>query len=130
RDTVAARAAIAEARNTFERLGDPVGTAVALSAAGDLALQRSTPLAAESLYRQGLDRLGTAVVPEARRHLRAGLANALQTRGALDAAAEELRKAIAEVESVAVELRSDERRTGFLADKWDLYASLARIERE
>src|SRR5690606_9908956 len=45
-------------------------------------------------------------------------------------AAEHLRAAVASLEAVAGGLRLEERRVGFLADKWTVYASLALVERE
>lgn len=127
-DTAAARHAFDGARRAFERLGDAAGEAAALSASGDLALQRGAPLAAEALYRRGLRQLGARPVPDTRQRLHTGLAAALRQRGALAPAATELRAAIAVIEAVAAGMRSEERRSGFLADKWQTYASLAQVE--
>jgi CHAT domain-containing protein/Tfp pilus assembly protein PilF len=127
-DTAAAHQAFTAARETFVRLDDATGEAASLTALGELATRRAAPLAAESWFREGLDRLGDRRVPDTRWRLHAGLAGALRSSGALEPAAEELRAAIRVIEEVAVNLRSDERRTGFLSDKWGVYASLARIE--
>jgi CHAT domain-containing protein/tetratricopeptide (TPR) repeat protein len=127
-DTAAAYRAFAAARERFARLEDAPGEAASLAALGELAGRRAAPLAAEAWFREGLDRLGERRVPDTRWRLHAGLAGALRSRRALEPAAEELRAAITVIEGVAATLRSDERRTGFLADKWEVYASLARIE--
>jgi CHAT domain-containing protein len=127
-DTAAAHQAFTAARETFVRLDDAAGEAASLAALGELADRRGAPMAAESWFREGLDRLGDRRVPDTRWRLHAGLAGAQRSRGALEPAAEELRAAITVIEEVAATLRSDERRTGFLSDKWEVYASLARIE--
>ena len=127
-DTAAARAVLSSAHEMFVRLGDVVGEAAALSVLGDLASTRGTPVAAESFYRAGLERLGERRVPDVRWRLHAGLAGALSERRALDAAAAELGSAIAAIEDVAAGLRVHDRRAGFLADKWQVYGTLAGLE--
>jgi CHAT domain-containing protein/Tfp pilus assembly protein PilF len=129
-DAAAADRAFTAARAAFERLGDAAGEAAALAALGELALQDGSPLAAESFHRTGLERLGVRRVPDTRWRLHAGLGAALRARGALEPAAEQHRAAIAAIEDVASNLRMEERRTGFLSDKWQVYAALARIEQQ
>src|SRR5205814_6780410 len=87
------------------------------------------PVIAESLYRAGLDRLGEHVAPEIAWRLHAGLGRAWHARGLDDQAARELRAALADIERPGGSLALPERRSAFLADKWDVYAQLAVVER-
>lgn len=127
-DTAAARQTLTRAQASLHALGDVVGEAAAFVALGELTAQTGATLAAESFYRRGLERLGDRPAVDVRWQLYAGLAEALRSRGALGLAAQELRTAIAAIEEVAGGIRIEERRVGFLADKWKVYASLALVE--
>ncbi len=127
-DTAHARASLTRARAEFRAVGDGVGEAAALGALGDFEAQLRSPLAAESLYRRGLQRLGAAVAPAVSWPLHAGLADALRSRGERDAATLELRAAVRDIERVSGTLPLEERRAAFLADKWDVYDQLALAE--
>jgi tetratricopeptide (TPR) repeat protein len=129
-DTAAARRTLTAAHATLRAIGDAAGEAAALAALGRLAADRGATLAAEELYRRGLETIAERPAIDVRWQLHAGMAEALRSRGALGAAAEHLRAAVASLEAVAGGLRLEERRVGFLADKWTVYASLARVERE
>jgi len=128
-DTTAARPLFAQATADLERLGDPVGVAAALGAQAALEAAAGLPAAAESLYRAGLDRLHGRVAPEIAWQLHAGLGLARHSQGHDDDATRELRAALAEIERPSRSLTLPERRSAFLADKWDVYAQLALIER-
>jgi CHAT domain-containing protein len=128
-DTTAARRAFLQAHDTLRALGDAAGEAAALGALAELDAQAGLPLTAESLYHQGLARLGGRPAPEVTWQLHAGLARALRSRGALAEAARELRASIAEIERMSGGLKVEERRAAFLADKWDVYVELALVER-
>lgn len=128
-DTAAARGQLARAAADLERLGDPVATAAALGERAALEARAGLPAAAESLYRAGLERLRDRVAPEITWQLRSGLALVLRSRGAVDAAVRELRAAIAELQRPSRSLVLPERRSAFLADKWDVYVQLALTER-
>jgi CHAT domain-containing protein len=54
----------------------------------------------------------------------------LRTQGATDAAARELRLALGALEGPTLSLALPERRSSYLADKWDVYAQLALLERD
>jgi CHAT domain-containing protein len=127
-DTVDARGTLMQALSSLRALGDAGGEAAALGSLADLDAQESLPLAAESLYRRGLERLGAGSSPTLAWQLRAGLADALRGRGARDEAAQEYRAAVRDIERMAGTLPLEERRAAFLADKWDVYAQLARVE--
>jgi CHAT domain-containing protein len=124
-DTSRARGSLTRAHAALRDLGDGAGEAAALGALGELEAQEGFPLAAESLYRAGLARLGAGPAPAVSWQLHAGLADALRSRGAPDEATEELRAAVRDVERVSGTLPLEERRAAFLADKWDVYAQLA-----
>jgi CHAT domain-containing protein/tetratricopeptide (TPR) repeat protein len=128
-DSAAGRRSLAAASRELAVLGDAVGEASALSAQGDLATRGGAPLAAESFYRRGLDRLGRRHAPGVRWQLHAGLGEAMRSRGALDDAARELRAAVADIETVSGSIPLEERRAAFLADKWDVFAQLSLTER-
>ena len=128
-DTAAARTWLEEALAAFRRFDDPVGQGAALAALGDLAVTTRNHLRAESHYEQGLRVIESATAPHVAWRLHAGLGNALEMRGTLPAAAEELRRAIAEIERVSGAVRVEERRAAYLADKWNVYTDLALLER-
>src|SRR5881394_672095 len=131
-DTVAARGHLARAAADLERSGDPVGAAAALGQWAELEASAGAPLAADSLYRAAFDRLGDRIAPEVAWQLHAGWARVLRSQGraGTDAAARELRSALSELERPSRSLVLPERRSAFLADKWDVYAQLALIERD
>jgi CHAT domain-containing protein/Tfp pilus assembly protein PilF len=128
-DTTAARDVLAEAAAELERLGDPVALAAAVGMQADLELGSRLPAAAEQLYRDALARLGDRAVPDVAWRLRAGLARARRVQGATDDAVRELRAAVVELERPAGSLVLAERRSAFLADKWDVFVELALVER-
>jgi CHAT domain-containing protein/tetratricopeptide (TPR) repeat protein len=128
-DTVAARRLLSQAVADLDRVGDPVAAAAALGELAALEAEAGAPAAAESLYRMGLDRLRGHVAPEIAWRLHAGVGLARHVRGSEDDAARELRAALAELERPSRSLALAERRSAFLADKWDTYAQLALVER-
>lgn len=128
-DTARARRELAQAVQALDRLGDPVAGAYALGERAALEAEAGNARAAESFYRAALTRLEGRVAPEGWWRFRAGLGLALKSRGALDAAARELRAAVDALERPSRTLALPERRSGFLADKWDTYVQLALLER-
>src|SRR5438309_371551 len=129
-DTAAARGHLARAVGELDRGGDPVAAAAALGEWAALEAHAGAPIAADSLYRAALDRLGDRIAPEVAWQLHAGWASVLRSQGASDPAARELRSALTELERPSRSLVLPERRSAFLADKWDVYAQLALVERD
>jgi CHAT domain-containing protein/Tfp pilus assembly protein PilF len=127
-DLVASRRALVGARDTFRALGDAVGEAAALAALGEMSLRRGSISVADATYRSGIKRLGSRDASEVRWQLHTGLAETLRSAGSLAASATEFRIAIAAAEKTAGRLRVEERRSGFLADKWSAYTQLALLE--
>src|SRR5213596_1518094 len=129
-DTSGARSQLTRAAGDLDRGGDPVAAAAALGEWAALEAHAGAPIAADSLYRAALDRLGDRSAPEVAWQLHAGWASVLKSQGATDAAARELRSALNEIDRTSRSLALPERRSAFLADKWDVYAQLALIERD
>jgi len=129
-DTGGARRQLTRAAGDLDRGGDPVAAAAALGEWAALEAHAGAPIAADSLYHAALDRLGDHIAPEVAWQLHAGWAGVLHTQGASDAAARELRSALAELDRPSRSLVLPERRSAFLADKWDAYAQLALVERD
>src|SRR6266699_3635688 len=129
-DTGVARRHLAQAVAEMTRGGDPVAAAAALGEWAALEAHAGAPIAADSLYRAALERLGDRSAPEVAWQLHAGWASVLKSQGATDAAARELRSALNEIDRTSRSLALPERRSAFLADKWDVYAQLALIERD
>src|SRR5207245_5284930 len=107
----------------------PVAAAAATGERAALEATAGRPAAAESLYRAALDQIDNRIAPEVTWRLHAGLALVERSRGASDDAVRELRAAVADVEGSGQSLAVAERRSGFLADKWDVYTQLALTER-
>ena len=127
-DTVQARRQLSRAAAELERLGDHVASAAALGERATLEASRGSPATAESLYRMALRRTGGRTAPEITWRLRAGLALVRRTQGFADDATHELRTALMDIERPGRSLTLPERRSAFLADKWDVYAQLALTE--
>ncbi|HWE22926.1 MAG TPA: CHAT domain-containing protein, partial [Myxococcales bacterium] len=128
-DTVTARAQLARAAADLQRLGDPVATAAALNERATLEAEAGQLAVAESLYETGVRVLGPRIAPEVSWRLHAGLGVVLRSRADLDGSARELRAATYDVERSGRSFTIAERRSAFLADKWDVYAQLALTER-
>ncbi|MBP2648235.1 MAG: tetratricopeptide repeat domain protein, partial [Gemmatimonadetes bacterium] len=123
-----ARAELSEARDTLRRSGDVVGEAAALVAMGDLERGGGRPVAAMTLYEEGLQILQGRQAPNVEWQLRAGLADAMADQKAPAAAAVAMRQAVAVLDGTALRIPAEQRRSRYLADKWYAYDRLARLE--
>src|SRR6185295_18245687 len=112
-DTTAARGHLARAVADLDRGGDPVAAAAALGEWASLEAHAGAPIAADSLYRAALQRLGDRIAPEVAWRLHAGWAGVLRAQGATDAAARELRSALTEIDRPSRSLALPERRSAF-----------------
>ena len=128
-DLAGAIEAAAEAAAIFEKLDDAASAAAALALQGDLERDLGQPLLAETHYGAGLAILARAAVPDVAWRLHAGLGRTLESRGSLREALEAYDTAVGEIERMALTLPVEDRRTMFLADKWDVYASRALLQR-
>jgi len=127
-DTTLARQQLARAENELRRVGDPVATATALGERATLEASAGLPAVAASLYQSGLDLLSDRHAPAVAWQLHAGLGRAWKAQGLMDRAARELRNALSDLEAPTASMASPAARAGFLADKWNVYTDLARIE--
>jgi CHAT domain-containing protein len=128
-DTAAARRSLTQTLDSLRSLNDVVGEAAGLGALGALDRQAGMPVAAESLYRRGLEGLRDRIAPDVSWQLHEGLGRALRSRNALPEAAAEMQAAVADVERVAGALPVADHRTAYRADKWEVYSQLALVER-
>jgi CHAT domain-containing protein len=127
-DIGGARRSLSLARQGLGALGDVVGEAAVLATLGGLEARAGAFHTADSLYRTGLDLLGSQPAPEIAWRLHAGRAEIVQGSGDLEAAARELRLAITAIEGAAETLRLVEQRTAFRADKAGVYHRLSEVE--
>ena len=123
-----ARTVASDARDVLLALPDPVGEATALLTLGEIDLQASLHREAEALFTQGLAILASADAPDIAWRLHAGRADALAARGRVDEARSALERAIAEIERTASGWASFASSSGYLADKWEVYARLATLQ--
>ncbi|MGD8867847.1 MAG: CHAT domain-containing protein [Gemmatimonadales bacterium] len=127
-DSASARSSYGRALTTFQQLGDVVAEARVLGALANLDRELGSLDTAAATYRMALARLGRQPLHPVRWYLHLGLGLTLRDQGELDAAAEELNAAIANVDAVARSLTVEELRHGYLEDMWDVYAELALTE--
>jgi tetratricopeptide (TPR) repeat protein len=128
-DLGGARSLLRQAAADLARLGDPVAEALAWARVAGLEARRGLLLAADSAYAIALARLGDRPAPDVRWELHFGRALTARSLGSLDAAAQEFRVAIEEVERAAESLTLPERRSAYRTDKSEAYAQLALTER-
>jgi CHAT domain-containing protein/Tfp pilus assembly protein PilF len=111
-----------------QALGDVVAQAATLDGLAHLERGRGDPRTAVGHYREALDLLRDRPALPVRWHLHYGLGLALRDLGQPERAVEELHAAVALIESVGSGFFVEERRYGFLEDKWHVYAELAKME--
>ena len=127
-DTSIARESYNRALATHQALGDVAAEAATLGALADLEREMGAFQTAADGYRAALDRLEGKPILSIRWYLHLGLGLALRAQGDLEGAAAELRSAIAQVETIGGTFPVEERRYGYLEDKWSTYAELAKTE--
>ena len=127
-DTSLARESYNRALATAQALGDVAAEATTLGALADLEREMGAFRTAADGYRAALDRLEGKPILSIRWYLHLGLGLALRAQGELEGAAAELRSAIAQVETIGGAFPVEERRYGYLEDKWSAYAELAKTE--
>ena len=127
-DTSLARESYDRALATHQALGDVAAEAATLGALADLEREMGAFQTAADGYRAALDRLEGKPILSIRWYLHLGLGLALRAQGDLEGAAAELRSAIVQVETIGGTFPVEERRYGYLEDKWSAYAELAKTE--
>ena len=118
-----------DALGRYRRLSDAAGSTVALIALARLEYERGNLAAAAALHRQAWDEGRRRHGPWPSWLLRSEMALVREREGRPVEAIALLRESVAELERLGGRVRVPERRSGFLADKWEPYARLARLER-
>ena len=127
-ETDEARLVAADARDVLAALGDPVGQAAALAVLAQIETKTGQYEAADSLYRQALVFVDGTDAPGIAWRIHSGRAETAVARGEYSEAREQLRRAIDEIERAAGTWTHTRTGSGYLADKWEVYARLARLE--
>jgi CHAT domain-containing protein len=127
-DIAGARRALSESAEGFRDLGEVPGEALVSAIRGDLERRAGFFGSAESYYLSGLDRLSQSRAPGTAWRLHAGLGQVYERRGDLEAASREFGAAVETIEAVAGTVGAVDLRSGYLADKWEVYAHLALTE--
>lgn len=122
-----ARRAFDEALSDFRAVEDRVGEAAALGESANLYRSIGDSRRAEASFRRALQLVGDHAPPISWR-LHAGLGQLLQHTRPAEAVAE-LRRSVTDIESLSSLLTLSERRAAYMDDKWEVYASLAQLER-
>jgi len=129
-DTVAARAVAADAVDVMRALDDAVGEAAALGVLGGIEATAGFTAGAESLFARGLSLLDGRSAPDVAWRLSAGRADLARRSGRLVTAVEQYRAAIQELERAVDPGAWASSGSGYLADKWEVYAALAGVQRD
>ena len=122
----AARRALDEALSDFRAVEDRVGEAATLGESASLYRSVGDARRSEASFRRALQLIEGRAPPISWR-LHAGLGQLLQHARPAEAAAE-LRRSVTEIERISSVLTLSERRAAYMDDKWEVYATLARLE--
>jgi len=126
-DPVAAVQLLTEAAGMAKEIGDRVNQSKIYLARGDAeSALKNAPAAGES-YRLALEAADAMLLPEVRWRALYGLARLQQGSGDSAAAVASYTKAIETVEGLRAEIRLDQLKDGFLANKMDLYAGIVGL---
>ena len=125
---VEARGLYRDALERYRHLDDAAGATAALIVLARLEYERGDLAAAAALHRQAWneERRRPGVRPSWL--LRSEMALVRERQNRSGEATALLRESVAEIERLGSRLHVAERRSGFLADKWEPYARLARLE--
>ncbi len=126
-DPTTARTLLQEAAVMAGAIGDKVNQAKILLAMGDTESKLQQPAAAETSYRQALELADAMLLREVRWRALYGLARLQQAAGAYEIAIASYQQALETVEGLRAEIRLDQLKDGFLADKMDLYAGMVGL---
>jgi CHAT domain-containing protein/Tol biopolymer transport system component len=118
---------LSEAATLAGAIGDKVNLAKILLARGDAELQLKQHDAAAASYGEALTLAEAMLLREVAWRAHYGLARLQQVNGKFEVAVASLRKAIETVEGLRAEIRLDQLKDGFLADKMDVYVALVGL---
>lgn len=118
---------LTEAGTMAGEIGDQVNLAKIFLARGDAEAALKNSGAALSSYRKALEAADGMLLREVRWRALFGIARLKQGVGDTNAAVESYRQAIDTVEGLRAEIRLDQLKDGFLANKMDLYAGMVGL---
>ncbi|GAM09838.1 tetratricopeptide repeat protein 28 [Geobacter sp. OR-1] len=108
-------------------IGDQVNLAKIFLARGDAEAALKDTASATASYRRALEAADTMLLREVRWRALFGLARLQQAAGEMETAVATFRQAINTVEDLRAEIRLDQLKDGFLANKQELYAALVGL---
>lgn len=108
-------------------IGDRVNLAKISLALGDAEAARKNGTAALAAYRRALEAADAMLLREVRWRALFGIARLQRERGDTSASVESYRRALDTVEGLRAEIRLDQLKDGFLANKMDLYAGMVGL---
>ncbi|HIJ89044.1 MAG TPA: CHAT domain-containing protein, partial [Desulfuromonadales bacterium] len=126
-DAPAALQQFAEAAVMAADIGDKVNLAKIHLARGDAESSLKQPVAAEASYRAALEIADALLLREVRWRALLGLARLQKNAGASAIAVVSYQQALETVEGLRAEIRLDQLKDGFLADKMDVYSGLVSL---
>ena len=118
---------LTEAAGLAESIGDKVNQAKISLALGDAQSRGRMVAPAEESYRKALELADAMLLREVRWRALLGLARLQQGAGKSLPAVEAYRQALDTVEGLRAEIRLDQLKDGFLADKMDVYTGLVGL---
>jgi CHAT domain-containing protein/tetratricopeptide (TPR) repeat protein len=118
---------LTEAAGMAQEIGDRVNQAKIYLARGDAEAALKDAAAAGKSFRLALEAADAMLLPEVRWRALFGLARLQQGAGDTAGAVESYNKAIETVEGLRAEIRLDQLKDGFLANKMDLYAGMVGL---
>jgi len=118
---------LTEAANLAREIGDKVNLAKISLAQGDAQTQLKQYVDAELSYRKALDAADAMLLREVRWRALLGLARLQQLGGKGAEALASYRLALETVEGLRAEIRLDQLKDGFLADKMDVYGGMVGL---
>jgi CHAT domain-containing protein len=126
-DAAGALQQFSEAAGMAEEIGDKVNLAKILLARGDAEAELKQPAVAEASYRKALEVADSLLLREVRWRALFGLARLQKNAGDSAGAVASYQKALETVEGLRAEIRLDQLKDGFLADKMDVYSGLVGL---
>jgi CHAT domain-containing protein len=126
-DASAALRLFAEAAGMAAEIGDKVNLAKIHLARGDAETELKQPAAAEASYRKALEIADALLLREVRWRALFGLARLQNRAGNSAQAVASYQQALETVEGLRAEIKLDQLKDGFLADKMDVYSGLVGL---
>ncbi len=126
-DAATALQQFSEAAGMASEIGDKVNLAKIWLARGDAEAELKQPAAAEASYRKALEFADAMLLREVRWRALFGLARLQKNAGDNAKAVASYQQALDTVEGLRAEIKLDQLKDGFLADKMDVYSGLVGL---